>query len=363
MVSFVCQQLLAISWIGNCNNLGQLVSLLLDRLPIWLANFSNASLTLSFAANESVKSELRKQKDRQWGSLSDAHTHRQTRDQSICIKRQTRLRTRVRWPSCNCCSDRDTERERERVKERNRKIRLVTSIQRDTLALSTQPRKLLCPNDKARALFISESYLPVKDSFNSQLCAIWPHSRTLRIGASVCARVCVCGRLLIRWWPDAANSDPNCEKRQRQQQRKLWQQQQLWQHTDTHTYSEAEATCARLADTTRLHDLRNLNNKKLSNKLLNKKSYLCMRHRLATPHRGNLVKKTWKITHINSSTLLLHYYIHMYMYICGICHCSHCVCDQNKSNENAQSGNIFRFLIRRKKLIFVVFISRSLVVA
>lgn len=46
-------------------------------------------------------------------------------------------------------------------------------------------------------------------------------------------------------------------------------------NTQTHTYTEAEATCARLADTTRLHDLRNLNNnKKLSNKLLNKKSDL-----------------------------------------------------------------------------------------
>lgn len=140
------------------------------------------------------------------------HMYKETdapKDASALAQLQLLLRSRYR------------ERERERVKERNRKIRLVTSIQRDTLALSTQPRKLLCPNDKARALFISESYLPVKDSFNSQLCAIWPHSRTLRIGASVCARVCVCGRLLIRWWPDAANSDPNCEKRQRQQQRKL----------------------------------------------------------------------------------------------------------------------------------------------
>lgn len=168
------------------------------------------------------------------------HTHRQTHDQSTCIKRQTRLRTRVRWPSCNCSSDWDTKKrykewERERVREVERDssmISLVTSIQCDTLALSTQPlqqRKLLCPNDKARSHFISGSYLPVKDSFNSQLCAIWPHSRTLRIGAFVC----VCGRLLIRWWPDAANSDPNCEKRQR----KLWQQQQLWQHSQTHTHT------------------------------------------------------------------------------------------------------------------------------
>lgn len=121
-------------------------------------------------------------------------------------------------------------------------IRLVTSIECDTLALSTQPlqqRKLLCPNDKAQSLFISGSYLPAKDSFNSQLCAIWPHSRTLRIEASVCACVSVCGRLLIRWWPDAANSDPNCEKRQRQRQRKLWQQQQqqLWQHSHKHAHT------------------------------------------------------------------------------------------------------------------------------
>lgn len=123
-------------------------------------------------------------------------------------------------------------------------------------------------------------------------------------------------------------------------------------HTRTHTYTETEATCARLADTTRLHVLRNLNNnKKLSNKLLNKKSYLWG---IATPHRGNLVKKTWKITHINSSALLpLLHHIHLYLYVCT-CYCSHCVCYENKSNENAQSGNIFRFLIRRKKLIFVI---------
>lgn len=78
-------------------------------------NFSNASLTLSFAANESVKSEMRKQKTDN-GAIYQIYTHTHT----IFIymnkeQRKTRLRTR------ECVgpgSHRDTNRQREREIER-----------------------------------------------------------------------------------------------------------------------------------------------------------------------------------------------------------------------------------------------------